>query len=117
MASKAAALADILASMPSSLPEIARAIWRWRYVVAYLALATWFLLQIRTFYHSDSGFTSMIWFGESFAPRRLARLERVPVYNVVADGYDGQFYAQIAVAGNPFDPEFLTALDSPSYRN
>src|SRR6202020_1608324 len=28
----------------------------------------------------------------------------------------GQFYAQIAVAGNPFNPELRTALDAPAYR-
>lgn len=82
-----------------------------------MALATSFLLQVRIFYHSDTRFTSLIWFGESFAPQRLARLKSLPIYNVGADGYDGQFYAQIAVAGNPFDPELKTALDSPSYRN
>ena len=86
-------------------------------MIAYVALATSFLLHLRSFYHSDTGFTSLIWFGESFAPQRLARLKSVPIYNVAADGYDGQFYAQIAVAGNPFDPELVTALDSPSYRN
>ena len=29
---------------------------------------------------------------------------------------DGQFYAQLAVAGNPFEPAVAVALDSPGYR-
>jgi hypothetical protein len=103
--------------MPSPLPESVRRLWRGRYVIAYVALATTFFLHLRSFYHSDTGFTSLILFGDDFAPRRIARLADVPIYNVAGAGYDGQFYAQIAVAGNPFDPALLTALDSPSYRN
>ena len=86
-------------------------------MIAYVALTTTFFLHLRSFYHSETGFTSLIEFGDEFAPRRLARLADVPIYNVAGFGYDGQFYAQIAVAGNPFDPALVTALDSVAYRN
>ncbi len=98
------------------LLSVTRAVWRQRYVVVYLGLAVWFVAHVRVFYHPDSGLTSMIWFGEMFEPRRLGRLREVPIHTVDGAGYDGQFYAQIAVAGNPFDGELGAALDSPSYR-
>src|SRR6187551_1681063 len=116
MASNAAALADILASMPVPL-RVVRRLWRGRYLVAYLALATSLLAHVRWFYHPGTGFSSLIWFGEQFAPTRIGALAETPVYTQPAAGYDGQFYAQIAVAGSPFDPALRTALDSPSYRN
>src|SRR5689334_5373141 len=89
-----------------------------RYAIAYVALAAIFLVQLRTFYHPDTGFTSMIWFGDKFASRRLPSLENVSIYTIDGPGYDGEFYAQIAVAGNPFDTALVKALDaSPSYRD
>src|SRR5215467_1634489 len=94
----------------------ARRLWRGRYVVVYVALAASFVAHLRVFYHPPTGFSSLIWFGNWFAQWRLARLGDVPIYTMDRDGYDGQFYAQIAVAGNPLDPELRTALDSPGYR-
>ena len=59
----------------------------------------------------------MILFGDHFAAKRLPRLHDVPLYTYARSyGYDGQFYAQIAVAGNPFDRDLEAALDSPGYR-
>ena len=89
-----------------------------RYAIAYVALAAIFLLQLRRFYHSDTGFTSMIWFGDKFASRRMSSLDNIPIYTIDGPGYDGEFYAQVAVAGNPFDTALVKALDSsPSYRD
>jgi hypothetical protein len=59
----------------------------------------------------------LILFGEHFALRRLPQLADVPLYTYARqDGYDGQFYAQMAVAGNPFDRALTRALDDPPYR-
>jgi hypothetical protein len=64
-----------------------------------------------------TGYSSLILFGEQFALRRLPILRDVPLYTYAHQaGYDGQFYAQMAVAGNPFDPALVRALDSPAYR-
>ena len=59
----------------------------------------------------------MILFGDHFAPQRLPQLADVPLYTYARQvGYDGQFYAQIAVAGNPFSRDLAHALDAPAYR-
>ena len=85
--------------------------------VAYLALAAWCVLRVAQAYDARTGFTSLIWFGDRFAPTRLAVLGRIPVFTYESsDGFDGQFYAQIAVAGNPFAADVQRALDLPSYR-
>jgi hypothetical protein len=76
------------------------------------------VVQIAHFYRPAAGLTALEFFGERFAPRRLKRLKTVPIYTLKDSwGYDGQFYAQLAVAGNPFDPELRTALDAPAYRS
>ena len=58
----------------------------------------------------------MLWFGERFEPTRVQRLAEMPLYTIDGDGYDGQFYAQLAVVGDPFDRELETSLDEPAYR-
>ena len=76
-----------------------------------------FVLEIGRYHDAQTGFSSLIVFGDQFAARRLPQLLDVPLYTYARSaGYDGQFYAQLAVAGNPFDPGLKRALDSPSYR-
>jgi hypothetical protein len=87
-------------------------------VVAYVALATALVAHLRHFYDARTRFTSLLTFGEEFQAHRLARLRDVPIFTYAqAEGFDGQFYAQLAVAGNPFDPELRHALDSAPYRS
>jgi hypothetical protein len=93
-------------------------ILRRRFALLYVALAAAFVAQVAAFHDPETGFTPLLVFGEKFASVRLARLRDVPIYTYRdSDGYDGQFYSQVAVAGNPFDPELRTALDSPAYRS
>jgi hypothetical protein len=80
-----------------------------------LALA--FLVAVAGFYEPRTGFTSLISFGGRFKDRRLSRLDDASVFTATGPGYDGQFYAQLAVAGNPFARELQTAVDSPAYRS
>jgi hypothetical protein len=90
---------------------------RQRFAFVYVVLAASFVLHVARFHDRQTGFTPLILFGDRFASQRLARLGEWPIYTYAdSDGYDGQFYAQIAVAGDPFDPELRTALDSPAYR-
>jgi hypothetical protein len=106
------------ASMTGAWPQgVARA-WDRRYTIVYLVLMGWFVGRIAGFYDARTGFTALPMFGDFFQGRRLARLRGLPIYtHEKSYGYDGQFYAQLAVAGTPFDPELRTALDSAPYRS
>ena len=108
-----------MSAAPAALPDWARRLWvyRFRYVLVYLALAASPLVVLRRAYQPRVGFSSLIWFGEPFAAQRLQRLDDVPVYTMSqSEGYDGQFYAQMAVAPKPLDRSLETALDAPGYR-
>jgi len=67
-------------------------------------------------WNREDGFTQLIPFGDDWAPQRLPALKGVPIATVPGGGYDGQFYAQIAVRPEPTSPEVQKALDNPSYR-
>ncbi|HEY6477790.1 MAG TPA: hypothetical protein VI456_14525 [Polyangia bacterium] len=102
-------------------PTLGARLWRLRYTVGYLAVYLTclggFAYTLARFRDPHSGYSSLILFGEHFSLRRLPRLGDVPLYTYAHhDGYDGQFYAQIAVAGNPFDRALGRALDDPAYR-
>ncbi|MDI1320015.1 MAG: hypothetical protein PSW75_07465 [bacterium] len=64
-----------------------------------------------------TGFTGLIRFGESWQERRHPSLQNLPIATASeSNGYDGQFYAQIAL--DPFlrSPALAQVLDSPAYR-
>src|ERR1022692_327965 len=88
----------------SAPPSFGRELWGRRYAVVYLALLIRFVIEVARWHDPHTGFSPLICFGDQFAPRRVAALSEVPLYTYAHSGYDGQFYAQIAVAGNPFDP-------------
>jgi hypothetical protein len=90
---------------------------RGAYALLYLVSLALFARELGQFHDRQTGFSSLILFGDHFAPRRLPRLADVPLYTYErSDGYDGQFYAQIAAAATPFDPALAQALDAPAYR-
>jgi hypothetical protein len=65
----------------------------------------------------QTGFTSLIRFGETWQGRRHSALQNLPIATVPgSNGYDGQFYAQIAL--DPFlrGPELARVIDAPAYR-
>jgi hypothetical protein len=108
--------ADRFATTPRG--TFARWLWSLRYSIVYVGLCVWFVMGVASTYRPHTGFTSLLLYGDKFFASRLARLRDVPIYTQRDSyGYDGQFYSQIAVAGNPLDPELATALDSPSYRS
>lgn len=63
-----------------------------------------------------TGLTALLRFGDSFAAGRIPAVAALPIAEFPGSGYDGQFYAQIAVAGNPAEPALAAALDNPRYR-
>lgn len=67
-------------------------------------------------YDPHDGWTKMAGFGEQFEKDSLPRLQRSPHYVEKGPGYDGQFYAQLAIDPSVQDPAFGRALDEPVYR-
>lgn len=64
-----------------------------------------------------SGFASLVRFGDQWQPQRLPAFRSLPLPTVAnSAGYDGQFYAQVALDPLLRDPALATALDSPAYR-
>jgi hypothetical protein len=84
---------------------------------AYLVSAGFLAGLILLKFSWDTGFTSLIRFG---APRENARhssLNSLPIATVYgSNGYDGQFYAQIALDPLLRGPELERVLDAPAYR-
>ena len=64
-----------------------------------------------------SGFASLLRFGDQWQAQRLPAIRTLPLPTVAnSAGYDGQFYAQLALDPLLRDPALVSALDSPAYR-
>ena len=84
---------------------------------AYAAAVAVFLIALPQYYHRNTGFTSLISFGESFEETRLPAVLEAPHYvHYQSPGYDGQFYAQLAVDPLLQDSRLGRALDAAPYR-
>lgn len=89
--------------MPRSLPY-----WAASLLFAALVLAK---------FDASTGFSSLLRFGETWQARRHPALAGLPLATVPGSaGYDGQFYAQVALDPTLRDPALATALDAPAYR-
>jgi len=95
-------------------PPGGASVW-WQRAI-YAAVIAYFVLGVAAHWRADSGFTSLIRFGQPFASRRLPELRQLPVATAPASGYDGQFYAQLAVRPDVRSPDVQRALDNPEYR-
>ncbi len=85
--------------------------------IAYWIAAVLFAALILAKFSPQTGFTSLIRFGEAWQERRLGAVQALPVTTARdSSGYDGQFYAQIALDPLLRDPTLPAALDAPSYR-
>jgi len=85
--------------------------------VAYWIAATLFAALVLAKFSPQAGFTNLIRFGETWQERRLSTLKTLPfVIGPDSSGYDGQFYAQIALDPLLLNPTLPTALDAPVYR-
>ena len=84
---------------------------------AYWIASCLFLVLIASKFSPQTGFTSLIRFGEAWENRRSSVLNGLPVATVPgSSGYDGQFYAQVALDPLLRNPETSAALDVPAYR-
>ncbi len=75
------------------------------------------LLHAATHFDRETGFTSLILFGPAFDAQALDEVRAAPHPLVGEVGYDGQFYAQLAIDPTLRHPQLATALDNPRYRS
>ncbi len=89
----------------------------WRSWTLYAVALLLFLKAIGQFYDGRTGFTRLIGFGGRFAAGTLPAVLAIPhhVYGRSA-GYDGQFYAQMAMDPLLCDPNLDRAMDEPPLR-
>lgn len=84
---------------------------------AYWIAICLFLALVVSKFNPQTGFTSLIRFGETWENRRNPVLDGLPIATAPqSNGYDGQFYAQIALDPLLLTPETAAALDIPEYR-
>ena len=85
--------------------------------VAFVGAIALFLWCVAQFYHRDTGFTSLISIGDVLTPMKVTALSEVPhyVYEDTA-GYDGAYYAQLALHPTLDNPELERAIDNLPYR-
>ena len=81
-----------------------------------LAAALYLLLAVVFSYDRQNGFTGLLRFGETFSVTRLPEVAAANPRIFGGNGYDGQFYAQLAVEPDPREPAVQVALDNPRYR-
>jgi len=87
------------------------------WVAAYLVVVAAFLATVATYYHPSFGFTAFIEFPLANHDNEIPAVRAVPHYDYPdSGGYDGQFYAQLAVDPLLRDPAIDEALDTPPYR-
>jgi hypothetical protein len=84
---------------------------------AYWIASLLFAVLVLARFSPQTGFTSLIRFGETWQDRRHGSLADLPVATAPeSSGYDGQFYAQIALDPLLRDAGTARALDAPVYR-
>lgn len=84
---------------------------------AYWIATCVFLALVASKFTPQTGFTSLIRFGETWESRRNPALDNLPIATVPnSNGYDGQFYAQLALDPLLLSSETAAALDVPDYR-
>lgn len=84
--------------------------------VFWLTLS-FFAALVAAKYDRVAGFTELLHFGEPWASRRVPAAQVLPIaVSPQSSGYDGQFYAQLALSPALREPALETALDVPAYR-
>ncbi len=84
---------------------------------AYWIAICLFAALIAAKFDPRTGFTSLIRFGDAWNDRRLASVRELPIAIAPnSNGYDGQFYAQLALDPLLHGAETPQALDVPAYR-
>jgi hypothetical protein len=79
-------------------------------------VAAVFLISVAGYYSPVTGFTYFLELPEASHARELPVLQQIPHDHHQSGGYDGQFYAQIALDPLLADPAIDRALDNAPYR-
>lgn len=91
--------------------------WRPVVALAYTAVLGIFLGALAQFYIPGKGFSYLIAFGGKNASARVTEMNGLNYYVLRdSDGYDGQYYAQIALTPGLHDPQLRAAIDGVPYR-
>lgn len=89
---------------------------RWSTVAFLILLVSPVLFLAWSSYEAGNGFLSMIYFGERFEPRQLPEVQAIGPPATSALGYDGQFYAQMAIDPSLQHPGMRLSIDSGFWR-
>lgn len=109
MTPDAAASGNRAGLLDRSLPWAARVC-----ILLLLALLpTWYVVKQ---HDPQKGFTSLVFFGEKRQAQALPEVRELKLAVNSPYGYDGQFYAQVAVDPLLRNPGFRQALDAPAFR-
>lgn len=91
--------------------------WSASVVLAYAAFVALALAVIAQFYLPGKGFSYFIAFGSELEGSRLSKVRKLDYYvEKASDGYDAQYYAQIAMDPSLQNRELPSAVDSLPYR-
>jgi hypothetical protein len=88
-----------------------------RIVALFIGLLIVPALILIKHYAPQSGFLGLIYFGQEFKITRLEEVNKVNPPTKMGKGYDGQFYAQIALDPLLKRDDLERALDIPLYRS
>ncbi len=87
------------------------------WIAAYTLVVAGFLVSVTRYYHPPFGFTAFIDFPAASHSSEIPAVQSAPHFdNPESPGYDGVFYAQLAVDPLVRDPAIDRALDNPPYR-
>lgn len=104
-----------MATSTHTHPAECRGRWIWR--ALYLACVLGFLAAFARFHAPEVGFTRLISVGDRVDPATVPALRATPHYvHEDSFGYDGTYYAQIALHPLLQEPALDRALDNPHYR-
>lgn len=91
--------------------------WSPAVILGYLVVVGIFAQAFANFRIQGKGFTYLVAFGSHQEERRLDALKGLNYYvQSDSDGYDAQYYVQIAMDPTLSDPQLRTAVDSLPYR-
>jgi hypothetical protein len=68
-------------------------------------------------FSAGHGLTKLLEVGPAYLPRALPQFQALQPVTALRKGYDGQFYAQVAIDPSLRNPRLAQALDMPEYRS